>query len=335
MIARTPSRLQPESWQRELAEGYRLPSELLAALGLDAELAGVDFDPGNPFPQRVPLSYARRMRHGDPTDPLLRQVLPLLAEREPPPPGYLRDPVGDLAAARTPGVLHKYQGRALLITTGACAVHCRYCFRRHYPYGDAARSEDEWQAALQAIATEGLAEVILSGGDPLSLAGHRLEALVSRLEALPRLRRLRLHTRLPVVLPSRVDDALLDLLNGTRLKTVVVIHANHPAEIDEQVRSALSRLTVAGAVLFNQSVLLRGVNDDADVLAELSETLFDAGVIPYYLHMLDRVAGAAHFEVEPDRAKGIHRTLQGMLPGYMVPRLVREEPGAEAKTLVL
>lgn len=335
MIARTPSRLQPESWQRELAEGYRLPSELLAALGLDAELAGVDFDPGNPFPQRVPLSYARRMRHGDPTDPLLRQVLPLLAEREPPPPGYLRDPVGDLAAARTPGVLHKYQGRALLITTGACAVHCRYCFRRHYPYGDAARSEDEWQAALQAIATEGLAEVILSGGDPLSLAGHRLEALVSRLEALPRLRRLRLHTRLPVVLPSRVDDALLDLLNGTRLKTVVVIHANHPAEIDEQVRSALSRLTVAGAVLFNQSVLLRGVNDDAAVLAELSEALFDAGVIPYYLHLLDRVAGAAHFEVEPERALEIHRALQGLLPGYLVPRLVREEPGAASKTLVI
>lgn len=334
MIARTPSHLQPESWQRELAEGYRLPSELLAALGLDAELPGVDFDPGNPFPQRVPLSYVRRMRHGDPADPLLRQVLPLLAEREPSPPGYLRDPVGDLAAERAPGVLHKYQGRALLITTGACAVHCRYCFRRHYPYGDAARSEDEWQEALQAIAAEGLTEVILSGGDPLSLASHRLEALVSRLEALPRLRRLRLHTRLPVVLPSRVDDALLDLLNGTRLKTVIVIHANHPAEIDEQVRRALSRLTVAGAVLFNQSVLLRGVNDDAGVLAELSEALFDAGVTPYYLHLLDRVAGAAHFEVEPERARQIHRALQGMLPGYMVPKLVREEPGADAKTPV-
>lgn len=334
MIARTPSRLQPESWQRELAEGYRLPSELLAALGLDADLPGVDFDPGNPFPQRVPLGYARRMRHGDPADPLLRQVLPLLAEREPSPPGYLRDPVGDLAAERAPGVLHKYRGRALLIATGACAVHCRYCFRRHYPYGDAARSEDEWQQALQAIAAEGLGEVILSGGDPLSLAGHRLEALVRRLEALPRLKRLRLHTRLPVVLPSRVDDALLELLNGTRLKTVIVVHANHPAEIDEQVRRALSRLTTAGVVLFNQSVLLRGVNDDAGILAELSEALFDAGVIPYYLHMLDHVAGAAHFEVEPDRAKGIHRTLQGMLPGYMVPKLVREEPGAEAKTSV-
>lgn len=274
------------------------------------------------------------MRHGDPADPLLRQVLPLLAEREPSPPGYLRDPVGDLAAERAPGVLHKYRGRALLIATGACAVHCRYCFRRHYPYGDAARSEDEWQQALQAIAAEGLGEVILSGGDPLSLAGHRLEALVRRLEALPRLKRLRLHTRLPVVLPSRVDDALLELLNGTRLKTVIVVHANHPAEIDEQVRRALSRLTTAGVVLFNQSVLLRGVNDDAGILAELSEALFDAGVIPYYLHMLDHVAGAAHFEVEPDRAKGIHRTLQGMLPGYMVPKLVREEPGAEAKTSV-
>jgi EF-P beta-lysylation protein EpmB len=328
--------LQPEGWQRELAEGYRLPSELLAALGLDPDLPGVDLNPGNPFPQRVPLSYVRRMRHGDPGDPLLRQVLPLLAERESPPAGYVRDPVGDLASERAPGVLHKYHGRALLITTGACAVHCRYCFRRHYPYGDAMHAEDEWQEALEAIAgAEDLTEVILSGGDPLSLANHRLAALIDRLEMLPRLRRLRLHTRLPVVLPSRVDEALTGLLANTRLKPVVVIHANHPAEIDDEVRRALARLAAAGATLLNQSVLLRGVNDDAGVLAELSEALFDAGVTPYYLHLLDRVAGAAHFEVEPEKAKEIHRSLRGVLPGYLVPRLVREEPGADAKTPVL
>jgi EF-P beta-lysylation protein EpmB len=336
MIARTQSRLQPEGWQRELAEGFRLPSELLAALGLDPALPGVDLAADNPFPQRVPVSYVRRMRYGDPADPLLRQVLPLLAEREPPPPGFLRDPVGDLAAERAPGVLRKYRGRALLITTGACAIHCRYCFRRHYPYGDAMRAEDEWQAALEAIAGgEDLTEVILSGGDPLSLANHRLAALVERLEALPRLRRLRLHTRLPVVLPSRVDDALIRLLADTRLKPVVVIHANHPAEIDEEVRGALARLAAAGAILLNQSVLLRGVNDDAGVLAELSEALFEAGVTPYYLHMLDRVAGAAHFEVEQERAREIHAQLRGRLPGYLVPRLVREEPGADAKTPVI
>ncbi len=336
MIARTQSRLQPEGWQRELAEGYRLPSELLAALGLDPGLSGVDPDTDNPFPLRVPLSYVRRMRYGDPADPLLRQVLPLLAEREPPAAGFVRDPVGDLASERAPGVLHKYHGRALLITTGACAVHCRYCFRRHYPYSDAARSEDEWQAALEAIAqAEDLTEIILSGGDPLSLAGHRLIALVERLEALPRLRRLRLHTRLPVVLPSRVDEALTSLLAGTRLKPVVVIHANHPAEIDDEVRNALERLAASGSTLLNQSVLLRGVNDDARVLAALSEALFEAGVTPYYLHLLDRVAGAAHFEVETERALAIHGELRATLPGYLVPRLVREEPGADAKTPVI
>jgi EF-P beta-lysylation protein EpmB len=336
MIARTQHRLQPEGWQRELAEGFRLPSELLAAIGLDPALPGVDLATDNPFPQRVPLSYVRRMRYGDPADPLLRQVLPLLAEREPPPAGFISDPVGDLAAERAPGVLHKYHGRTLLITTGACAVHCRYCFRRHYPYGDAMRAEDEWQVALAAIAdAEDLTEIILSGGDPLSLANHRLAALVERLETLPRLRRLRLHTRLPVVLPSRVDEALTSLLSGTRLRTVVVIHANHPAEIDEEVKAALARLAATGATLLNQSVLLRGVNDDAGVLAALSEALFEAGVTPYYLHMLDRVVGAAHFEVELDRARAIHDELRATLPGYLVPRLVREEAGADAKTPVI
>lgn len=336
MIARTQACLQPEGWQRELAEGYRLPAELLSALGLEAGALGADLDIRNPFPLRVPLSYVRRMRAGDPHDPLLRQVLPLLAERAPSPAGYARDPVGDLDAALAPGLLHKYRGRALLIATGACAVHCRYCFRRHFPYAESAGMAEGWEDALSALARAGdLSEVILSGGDPLALGTRRLAGLMDGIAALPRVRRLRVHTRLPVVLPSRVDGALLDLLSGTRLKTVMVIHANHANEIDAEVKAALARLAGAGIALFNQSVLLRGVNDDAAALAALSEALFDAGVTPYYLHLLDRVEGAAHFEVEPERAREIQRELQAMLPGYLVPRLVREEAGAPAKIPVL
>jgi EF-P beta-lysylation protein EpmB len=328
--------LQPDGWQRELAEGYRLPAELLADLGLAAADVGADLDPRNPFPMRVPASYVRRMRRGDPRDPLLRQVLPLCDERAPAPADYSRDPVGDLHAELAPGVLHKYRGRALLITTGACAVHCRYCFRRHFPYAEAAAGPDAWQPALAALAEDGaLREIILSGGDPLALGNRRLGELAARLAALPGLRRLRLHTRLPVVLPARIDDELLALLATTGLKTVMVIHANHANEIDGEVRDALARLRTAGVILFNQSVLLRGVNDDAGALVDLSEALFEAGVTPYYLHLLDRVAGAAHFEVTMERARELHREMQAALPGYLVPRLVREEAGAPAKTLLI
>lgn len=335
MIARTQPRLQPAPWQRELADGYRRPADLLAALGLDPALPGIDLAADNPFPQRVPRSYVRRMRPGDPDDPLLRQVLPLRAERAPQPAGFREDPVGDRAAARTPGLLSKYRGRALLITTGACAIHCRYCFRRHFPYAEAARAEEAWPAALAALAEdEELTEVILSGGDPLSLPDARLAALVEQLERLPRLRRLRVHTRLPVVLPSRVDAPLLRLLEETRLQVVFVIHANHPAEMDGAVARAMGRLAAAGATLLNQSVLLRGVNDDAGTLAGLSEALFEAGVAPYYLHLLDPVAGAAHFDVPEAEARVLHQALQARLPGYLVPRLAREEAGAAAKTLI-
>lgn len=333
MIARTQDGLQPEHWQRELAEGIRSPAELLAALDLDSASTGADLRPGASFPLRVPWAYVRRMRRGDPRDPLLRQVLPLLAERDPPPPGYSSDPVGDLAANRGPGVLRKYHGRALLIATGACAIHCRYCFRRHFPYESAQAIADGWGPALAALENEpAVTEVILSGGDPLALGTRRLASLVERLEALPQLRRLRIHSRMPVVLPARVDSALLELLGNTRLKTVVVVHVNHSNEIDADVRAAFERLAAAGTALLNQSVLLRDVNDDAAVLAALSETLFDAGVLPYYLHLLDRVAGAAHFEVDEFKARRLHRALRATLPGYLVPRLVREEPGMAFKT---
>jgi EF-P beta-lysylation protein EpmB len=280
---------------------------------------------------RVPRAYARRMRRGDPADPLLRQVLPLAAEREQT-PGFSSDPVGEHAARRGAGVLHKYRGRALLITTGACAVHCRYCFRRHFPYTEAHAADNEWEDAVKVIAGDTtLREVILSGGDPLTLTTNRLARLVHKLEAIPHVSRLRLHTRLPIVLPARVEDSLLELLARGRLKSVLVVHANHPNEIDDEVAAALARLAGAGIALFNQAVLLRGVNDDAAALTELSEVLFEAGVTPYYLHLLDRVQGAAHFEVDIDTARALHRQLRENLPGYLVPQLVQEVAGEPFK----
>lgn len=321
-------------WQAELARAVSDPAELLDMLGLDASLLPAARAAARGFPLRVPRGFVARMRRGDAADPLLRQVLPLGEELDPN-PGYLEDPVGDGLAALGPGVLQKYQGRVLLVTTGACAVHCRYCFRRHFPYGEQNPRAGGWTPALEHLrADPSINEVLLSGGDPLALSDARLADLVAGLEAIPHLTRLRIHTRVPVVLPERVDAALLAWLTSTRLQKVVVIHANHPRELSAEVAAALAALRAAGATLLNQSVLLRGVNDSSEVLAGLSETLFGMGVLPYYLHLLDRVRGAAHFDVPEAEALDLHAGLAARLPGYLVPRLVREEPGASGKTPV-
>lgn len=314
-------------WQRELATAVRDAGELRSLLGLPKDAAG---DAG--FPVRVPRGYVARMRHGDPDDPLLAQVLPSAAEaREV--PGFGPDPVGDQAAMIRPGVLHKYYGRVLLVTTGACGIHCRYCFRREFPYADANPRPDDWQAALDYIAgDDSIEEVILSGGDPLSLSDRKLADLVERIEAIPHVTTLRIHSRLPVVLPERVDDRLCAWLGGTRLATVVVVHANHGNEIDAAVGAAVERLRATGAMVLNQAVLLRGVNDDADAMVELSRRLFAAGVLPYYLHMLDPVRGAAHFETGSDEARRLMAAVAARLPGYLVPRFVVEEAGRPGKT---
>ncbi|MDO8705553.1 MAG: EF-P beta-lysylation protein EpmB [Sulfuricaulis sp.] len=318
-----------------MARAITDPAELLAAAGLGHEWLPAARAAAQLFPLRVPRGFVARMGRGDPHDPLLRQVLPL-AEECLAVTGFGADPVGDLAAMAAPGVLHKYHGRVLLTATGACAVHCRYCFRRHFPYADANPLADRWNQALAYIAADdSIVEVILSGGDPLTMSDRRLAELVHGLEGVGHLRRLRLHTRLPIVLPERVNDELLGWLGATRLKTVVVVHANHAQEIDASVASALARLKAAGIELFNQSVLLRGVNDSADVLAALSEVLFAAGVMPYYLHMLDRVQGAAHFEVPEAAARRLVAELNRRLPGYLVPRLVREIAGAPGKVPVI
>ena len=322
----------PESdWRRAWRDAIRDPLELLELLDLPDLAASLSASAQAQFPLRVPRGFAARMRRGDPADPLLRQVLPITDEDRRV-PGFDLDAVGDGAANAGTGILHKYTGRALLVATGSCAVHCRYCFRRHYPYAEQTAAANHWQSAIDFLrADPGISEVLLSGGDPLSLATAKLAELTDALRDLPSLRRLRLHTRLPVVLPERVDTALVNWISGLPWPVSVVIHANHGNEIDADVARALRRLRDAGAVLLNQSVLLRGVNDDARVLARLSEQLFDAGVLPYYLHQLDRVAGVAHFEVDDARARALHSDLQSMLPGYLVPRLVREVAGAPGK----
>ncbi len=333
ITAKTPAR-QISAWQRELAQAITDPAELLRILELDPALLPAARTAAARFPLRAPRGFVARMVKGDPDDPLLRQVLPLAAESTSP-PDFEVDPVGDRAALAAAGVLHKYHGRALLLVTGACAVHCRYCFRREFPYAESRASADEWRPALSYLADDAsLREVILSGGDPLSLSDRRLGALLAALDRIPHLERLRIHSRQPIVLPERVDDGLLDLLAQTRLRRVLVVHANHPREIDGRVREALERLAAAGVTLFNQSVLLRGINDSAATLVELSEALFSARVLPYYLHLLDRVCGAAHFEVKEPEASAIMKAVRQRLPGYLVPRLVREQPGQPAKTPV-
>jgi EF-P beta-lysylation protein EpmB len=319
-------------WQTELKRAISDPAELLRCLNLDNALLPAAQRAAQLFPLRVPEGFIARMKPGDVHDPLLRQVLPLDAECNAV-PGFAADPVGDLNAMPVPGLLHKYHGRVLLIATGACAVHCRYCFRRHFPYGNAPALRDSGRAALAYIAADSsITEVILSGGDPLSLKDDRLKELLSRIEAIAHVQRLRIHTRLPVVLPSRVDDALLTWLQAGRLKKIVVIHANHANEIDRAVVGALDRLAKRGTTLLNQSVLLRGVNDSVGALCSLSESLFAAGVLPYYLHLLDKVQGAGHFEVSVQYAAKLVEAMNNQLAGYLVPRLVVEHAGASSKT---
>jgi len=328
----TPLGQAPTRWQLEMAAAISSAEALAQAVGLEAGIC--DSTATAAFKLRVPESYVRRMRRGDPDDPLLRQVLPSGQENEHR-ADFSGDPVGEQSAVRAPGLLKKYAGRALLITTQACAVHCRYCFRREFPYAEQTTDTPRWSEALAEIARdESIEEVILSGGDPLSLSDARLKSLTDALADIPHVRRLRVHTRQPIVLPSRVDSGLIAWIRSVRRPTVFVLHCNHPNEIDAEVREACAALRETGITLLNQSVLLRGVNDSADVLADLSERLFEAGVLPYYLHLLDRVRGAAHFEVPEATAALIAGQLAARLPGYLVPRLVREVHGAPAKVTV-
>ena len=325
-----PATLPLPRWQAELKRAVRDPAELLELLELPRDALGPPARTA--FPLLVPRGFVARMRKGDPHDPLLKQVWPLAAELAAV-AGYSRDPVREQGLAAH-GVLRKYFGRALLIASGACPLHCRYCFRREFPYAAQLAARADWSAAIAALgAATDVREVILSGGDPLSLSNRRLAELVARL-ADTAVTTLRIHTRFPIAIPARIDAGLLRTLAGTRLQTVLVIHTNHANELDASVERALAALKAAVAALLNQSVLLRGVNDDTSALAALSERLFACGVLPYYLHLLDPVAGAAHFDVDTRTALELVAALRARLPGYLVPRLVRETPGELSKTIV-
>lgn len=321
------------TWQQSLKDAVRSVDELLSLVALDPTQVP-PCDRSNPFPLLVPREYVARMTKGDPCDPLLLQVLPLQQENDRA-PGFVVDAVGDLDQEPVPGMLRKYASRVLLIASGMCAVHCRYCFRRHFPYQEKPKSIEQWQPALDAIASDpSIDEVILSGGDPLSLGNAKLQRLVTAIERIPHVRRLRLHTRFPLMIPSRIDNGLRSILRQTRLATFIVWHINHAQEIDEEVARAALDLRLAGASLLNQAVLLRGINDSFETQRDLSLRLLDLGILPYYLHQLDRVQGAAHFEASSELGLSIVAAMRECLPGYAVPRFVQEIPGERSKTLL-
>jgi EF-P beta-lysylation protein EpmB len=323
-----PDALPLPSWQAALRSAVREPQELLRLLELSPEALGAPAAVS--FPLLVPRGFVARMRKGDPHDPLLKQIWPHGAELEPA-DGFTADPVREQGLAAQ-GVIQKYPGRVLLIASGACPLHCRYCFRREFPYTTQLAARADWSAALAELRNVAdVREAILSGGDPLSLSNRRLGELLARLADTP-VTTVRFHTRFPIAIPERVDAGLVRVLTATRLRPVVVVHTNHANELDAAVESALAALRPALTALLNQSVLLRGVNDTATSLALLSERLFACGVLPYYLHLLDRVAGAAHFDVDEAAAKNLVAELRSRLPGYLVPRLVRETPGELSKT---
>ena len=322
----------PNDWRAQLRDVIRSPQALLERLGLEREWVPGARDGHELFAIRVPEAYASRIRANDPDDPLLRQVLPLDAETDVL-DGYVTDPLEEAEHTPLPGLIHKYTNRVLLMASGGCAINCRYCFRRHFPYDDHQPSRAQWQDILDYLrADERIHEVILSGGDPLVSPDKRLAWLVESLGEIPHLKRLRIHTRLPVVIPDRVNDELLGWLGATRLQKVLVIHTNHANELDDAVAAAMTRLKSAGVTLLNQGVILRGVNDSVEVQTALAERLFECGVLPYYLHAFDPVQGAAHFAVSDEEACNLMEALLEHLPGFLMPRLVREVPGRRSKT---
>ncbi len=322
------------SWQSEFKTAITNIEALCQTLELDSKQLAVNLTHKHNFPLRVPHSYAQRMKKSDPNDPLLLQVLPQTSELNNV-ADYSTDPVGDLNSIKSTGLLQKYQGRALLLATSRCAIHCRYCFRQHFPYSDQNPKHDAWQTAVEELKKDSsISEIILSGGDPLVLSDEQLGKLVKKLEYVRHISTLRIHTRLPVVIPNRICDSLLNWMKNTRFKVVIVLHINHAQEINFELECKLKELTKIGCLLLNQSVLLNNVNADADSLIGLSRKLFSINVLPYYLHMLDKVQGAAHFDVPKNTARMLMQEVSNQLPGYLVPKLVEEVKNESSKSLI-
>jgi len=335
MIPRTASPVEPITWQSEMSRAVSSMAELLALTGNSnsGDNLHVDYQAG--FPLRVPRPYIDRIENGNSADPLLRQVLPVRHERSLT-PGYVSDPLMESQTNILPGIIHKYVGRVLLILAGNCAINCRYCFRKHFPYDENNNGSSQWEDAIEYIRNDtSITEVILSGGEPLLNNDKKLASLCQKIAEITHVKRLRIHTRMPIVVPQRITNELLDWMTATRLKPVMVIHCNHSNELDDVVAHSLALLKEAGINLLNQSVLLAGVNDNSETLLRLSERLFECGVMPYYLHLLDRVSGSAHFEVDESDARQLLYQLSANLPGYLVPKLVREIAGKKSKTPIV
>ncbi len=321
-------------WQQELIEAVTDPLELCRLLDLNPEaleiLSGQTLDH---FPLKVPRGFIARMQKGNPKDPLLCQVLPLSVEAQKR-NNYSQDPLNEEKANPVSGLLHKYQGRVLLTLTGACAINCRFCFRRHFPYSDNNPNQGGFEKVLAYIKNDpSILEVILSGGDPLVVNDRMLKNFTDQLASIPQVKRLRIHSRIPIVLPERINEGLISWIRSLRQRLILVTHCNHPQEINESVREAMQLLKAAGVTLLNQAVLLKGINDAVETQVALSEALFAVGIQPYYLHLFDKVAGAAHFDLALSRAKKLYRQLSQQLPGYLLPKLARETVGEGAKTL--
>lgn len=321
------------SWQKKLAQGFSSAADLLKYLDLPLEQGSILAE--KQFATRVPLGFARRMQKANPSDPLLLQVLAVENELVPA-EEYELDPLKEMTTNPVPGLIHKYHGRVLLTLTGVCAVNCRFCFRRHFPYQNNNPGRQGWAEVCDYLEQDdSISEVILSGGDPLLAADSVLSDLIYRLEDISHVKTIRFHTRIPVVFPERIDKKFLFLLEKTSLNKVMVLHCNHAQELDEEVFKVCIQLRKAGCHLLNQSVLLTGINDNADILASLSQKLCSYGIMPYYLHVLDKVQGAAHFDMPLQQAKSIYHKLQSLVPGYLLPRLAREVPGKTSKTLLI
>ncbi len=322
------------NWQQSLAAAMRSPEELFAYLNLPPKYLAAAKQAHNDFPLCVPYEFASKMEKGNIEDPLLKQVLPFEAELKSS-ENYSRDPVGEISAVSTPGLIQKYTSRALIVTTSACAVNCRYCFRRHFPYQENSLHNTQINHILSQVEQDSnINELILSGGDPLSLNNDRLNLLINRINDMSQIRILRFHTRLPVAIPQRINEGLINTLRTSNKKMVFVLHINHPNELDHKFNLAMKKLAQNNVTLLNQSVLLKDINDSAETLTTLSHKLFEAGILPYYLHLMDKVQGAAHFDLPMQKAIQIMHEIQSALPGYLVPKLVRETSGLPYKTSI-
>lgn len=330
MIPQTDQSWQEESWQSALKNVITDPFQLCELLDIDPLQLDLSPASARQFPVKVPRSFVARMQVGDPKDPLLLQVLNQKAE-ESNPPGFVTDPLEEAEFNPLPGLIHKYKNRVLLTLSGACAIHCRYCFRRHFDYNANNPGSDGWLPVLRYLQSHSeIDEVIYSGGDPLSAPDRLLKSFTEQLHKTTRIKRLRVHSRMPVVIPQRITDECLEWLSIFE-NSILVTHINHPREIDQSLSEAIEKLKSVGVQLFNQAVLMRGINDDLETQMELHRKCFDSGIKPYYLHLMDPVEGAAHFDVPEEEAKKLYDRMRTELSGYMLPALSREIPGDTAK----